>query len=183
MGATLVEGAAMERPDLVRGLILIDGCLPSSVNLKRSFLLMALPFLGKTWYRAFRTNREGAYRSLFGYYADLEGMDAADREFLRERVMDRVESQTQERAYFASLRSMLWANGVLKGRFTRVIADFPGKLLLIWGEADRVFPPESARAIRDLRPGAAWSLIAGAGHLPHQEKPGETARAILDFLK
>jgi pimeloyl-ACP methyl ester carboxylesterase len=183
MGAIIAEGAAMEKPDLVRALILVDGCFPSSTAFGSGFYLMALPFLGKKWYRAFKTDHEGAWRSLFGYYADINGMDEENQRFLRERVIARVESPTQERAYFASLRSLIWTNAVKAGPFSRFIVGFSGKILLIWGDGDQVLPPESARAIRDLRPDAAFSLVIGAGHLPHQEKPAEIAETILKFLE
>jgi pimeloyl-ACP methyl ester carboxylesterase len=45
-----------------------------------------------------------------------------------------------------------------------------------------VLPPETAAAFLALRPDAALETIAGAGHLPHQEKPEETAAAMLRFL-
>jgi pimeloyl-ACP methyl ester carboxylesterase len=182
MGAVVAEGAARARPDLVPGLILLDGCLPMTAGLGPGMFLMALPFLGKKWYRAFRSDPEGAWKSLFGYYADIPGMGEADRQFLRERVIARVESPTQERAYFASLRSLLWTNTVLPGRFAKFLRGFPGKLCILWGAEDRVLPPEAARSIRELRPDAAFRLIGGSGHLPHQEKPAETAAAIQNFL-
>lgn len=181
MGALIAEGTALARPDLVRGLILLDGCIPMAAALNKGLVRMALPFIGKKWYRAFRTNHEGAWQSLFGYYADIEGLPQADRRFLRERVIARVESSTQERAYFASLRSLLLVNAFHTGRFARFLPGFPGKILLIWGAQDTVLPPESSRLIRELRPDAAFSLIPGAGHLPHQERPGEAAEMILRF--
>jgi pimeloyl-ACP methyl ester carboxylesterase len=181
MGALIAEGTALARPDLVRGLILLDGCIPMVATLSKRLVLMALPFIGKKWYRAFRNNHEGAWQSLFGYYADLAGLSEADRRFLRERVIARVESSTQERAYFASLRSLLLVNAFHKGRFARFLPRFSGKILVLWGAQDQVLPPESSRLIRELRPDAAFSLIPGAGHLPHQEKPEETAERILRF--
>jgi pimeloyl-ACP methyl ester carboxylesterase len=43
-------------------------------------------------------------------------------------------------------------------------------------------PAERTAPFRDLRPDAVFKTIAGAGHLPHQEKPEETLEAILAFL-
>jgi pimeloyl-ACP methyl ester carboxylesterase len=181
MGAIVAQGTAMTRPDLVRGLILMDGCIPMAADLKAGLLLSALPFIGKKWYRAFRNNHEGAWRSLFGYYADIWGLPEADRQFLRERVIARVESSSQERAYFASLRSLLVIHAVSPRRFARFLPRFSGKILVIWGAQDTVLPSESSRLIKKLRPDAGFSLIPGAGHLPQQEKPKETAEAILQF--
>jgi pimeloyl-ACP methyl ester carboxylesterase len=187
MGAVVAETAALRRPGLAKALILIDGCFPMRGGVSGGLMLMGLPFIGRKWYRSFRRNHEGAWRSLFPYYHDLEGMREEDRRFLRERVIARVESETQERAYFASLRSLIFSN--LRSMFpcgrsglARRIKAFDGRILILWGGGDRVLPPETAAALRALRPDSAWETIAGAGHLPHQEQPEETAAAILRFL-
>jgi len=66
---------------------------------------------------------------------------------------------------------------------THAMKTFPGKILLLWGEKDHVFPVKKAALFRNLRPDAEFTLIPGAGHLPHQEKPAETAAEILRFLR
>jgi pimeloyl-ACP methyl ester carboxylesterase len=182
MGALIAEDAACGQPGLVRGLVLLDGCFPSPAPFNAGLVSLALPFLGKRWYRAFRTNHEGAYQSLFGYYAKLQGMDGADREFLRERVIARVESPSQERAYFASLRSLMGTYLTGSPAFSRRVAAFPGRILILWGGEDRVLPPDSAAKLRNLRPDTAFKIIPAAGHLPHQEQPAQTADAILRWL-
>lgn len=181
MGASVVGEAAAARPDLVEALIFLDGCIPLAGSLDKRLILMTLPVAGKKWYRSFRTDHEGAWQSLFGYYADIMSLPEEDRQFLRERVIARVESPAQERAYFASLRSLIWTNVMIKRRFARFITRFPGKILIIWGTEDKVLPSESARIVRELRPDTIFSLIPGAGHLPHQEKPAETAALFLQF--
>jgi pimeloyl-ACP methyl ester carboxylesterase len=182
MGAIIAEEAAITRPDLVRSLVLLDGCFPTPGKLGKGFLFLALPFAGKKWYRGYRKNHEGAWRSLFGYYADLAGMAEDDRNFLRERVIARVESPTQERAYFASLRSLILTYWTAARFFSRGLRAYSGKILILWGEKDRTLPADSAGRLRELRPDAAFFSIPGAGHLPHQEKPRETAALILSAL-
>jgi pimeloyl-ACP methyl ester carboxylesterase len=190
MGALIAEGIAVSRPDLVSALILIDGCFPLGTKLDKGFLFLCLPFLGKRWYRQFRRDHEAAYRSLFPYYADFEAMDEAERRFLRERVIERVQSDTQERAYFASLRSMVWAFQTAGPRYLKKLSVFlrgnsvsaSKKLLMIWGEKDVIIPPAAAKPLREAFPEAGFTVISGAGHLPHQERPAETAAAILRFL-
>jgi pimeloyl-ACP methyl ester carboxylesterase len=182
MGALVAEEAAIARPDLIGNLILMDGCFPSSRKPGGGFHLLALPFIGQRWYRSYRKDPEAAYGSLTGYYADLAGMAEEDRHFLRERVMDRVNSETQERAYFASLRSLIWTYGTRGGFLSRGIGAFGGRVLIIWGEQDKTLPPDSADRLRELCPHAAFVSIPGAGHLPQQDKPRETAGAILRGL-
>jgi pimeloyl-ACP methyl ester carboxylesterase len=182
MGAAVAEKAAFTRPGLVRALILLDGCMPSAAPLSLRLLFTALPVLGKRKYRAYRGDHEAAYCSLFPYYEDLPGMGGEDRRFLRERVAARVESPLQERAYFASLRSMIWTSLWGSASFARGFASFPGKTLILWGDRDRIMPPDSARILRELRPDAAFRIIPASGHLPHQENPGAVAEAVLNAI-
>ena len=183
LGASIAEMIAGKRPDLVKGLIFLDGCFPFPYKIDKGLFLQGLPFVGRGWYRSFRSNHEAAWKSLYSYYGDLDGMSEADREFLRERVIARVESPHQERGYFATLRSMN-AFLIFGGRsLTRAIKTFPGRILLLWGEKARVFPPKKNVLFRKLRPDAGFAFIPGAGHLPHQEKPDATAAEILRFLQ
>lgn len=64
------------------------------------------------------------------------------------------------------------------------ITDFtpPGPVLLLVGEHDEVAPPANSQAIAAAWPDAQLIVIEGAGHLFNIEQPGETNRAILDFL-
>jgi pimeloyl-ACP methyl ester carboxylesterase len=182
MGAVVAGAAACARPDLSGALILLDGCFPMAGKFDPGMVLMALPFIGKKWYRAFRHDPEGAWKSLYPFYNKLDAMTAADKNFLRERVMARVESASQERAYFASLRSLMGL-GLFGGRsFSRRIQNYPGKILVLWGAEDKIFKPEATRDFLALRPDAVFKTIAGGGHLVHQEKPKETAAAILEFI-
>jgi len=182
LGAGIAEMAACRRPDLVKALILIDGCLPFTRRDKGLFLL-GMPFIGASWYRSFRSNHDAAWKSLYPYYGDLDGMSDADKDFLRERVIDRVESSNQERGYFATLRSMNTFSFFGERALTRKIKAFSGKITIVWGEKDVVFPPKKAAIFRRLRPEAGFTFINGAGHLPHQEKPDATVSEIIRFLR
>jgi pimeloyl-ACP methyl ester carboxylesterase len=183
MGALIAEAAAFRRPDLVKALILIDGCFPMAGKADKSLFIMGLPFAGKKWYRAFRNDHQGAWQSLYGYYHNLDAMPEEDKSFLRERVIARVESETQERAYFASLRSLNLVNLFGRAGFSYCVKHFPGKFQVIWGAEDRVLKKEKGQAISLLRPDTAFTLIDDAGHLPQQEKPRETAAAMINFLE
>jgi pimeloyl-ACP methyl ester carboxylesterase len=54
--------------------------------------------------------------------------------------------------------------------------------LIAWGAEDRLLPPAYGAAWQQAIPGARLVTVAGAGHLPHVERPGETAAAIVDFI-
>jgi pimeloyl-ACP methyl ester carboxylesterase len=182
MGALVAEGAAFARPDLVKALVLIDGCLPLGGKLHAGTIFQSIPLVGRGYYRSLRRKPEKAYGSLRPYYFNFEALAEADREFLRERVMTRVRSRSQENAYFNSLRSFIWANGAAAFGYGKKLAAWPGKLSLIWGAEDLILPPAAADQVRSLRPEAGFSLIQDAGHLPHQERPQAVADRMLEFI-
>jgi len=55
--------------------------------------------------------------------------------------------------------------------------------LIVWGDDDKVLPPDFGPAYRDLIPGATLEVIPACGHLPHVEKAPEVAARTLSFLK
>jgi len=181
MGALVAETAALEKPELTRGLMLIGGSIPGGPSRPSPINLAKLLFSRK-WYSAYRNDPEGAFGSLRSYYADFDSLPQEDREFLRQRVMARVESQSQEKAFFETQNSLVSAYLTSSSRFTREIPKYPGKILLLWGEKDRVMPLSSAETFKALRSDIELQIISGAGHLPQQERPDETARLMADFM-
>jgi pimeloyl-ACP methyl ester carboxylesterase len=182
MGALVAEGAAFTRPDLVKALVLIDGCFPMKGKLPPGLVFQGIPFVGRGSYRSLRGKPEEAYGSLLPYYFNIEALAKGDREFLRERIMARVKSRSQENAYFNSLRSLIWANRASASDYGKKLAAWPGKVFLVWGAEDLILPPAAADQVRRLRPEAGFSLIQEAGHLPHQEKPQAVAERMLEFI-
>jgi len=180
MGSMVAESAAFKKQDLVKGLVLINGSIPGGPS-NPGLLVLAKLLLSRKWYKAYRGNPEKAWRSLLPYYADLENMPAADKEFLRQRVMARVESDSQERAFFSTQRSLIkiYLTGV--SAFARKVRKYKGKILLIWGAKDKIIHVSSTDAFMALRSDIKLEIIGDAGHLPHQEKPIETAKLMADF--
>jgi pimeloyl-ACP methyl ester carboxylesterase len=54
--------------------------------------------------------------------------------------------------------------------------------LVLWGERDRITPPEVGEQVAADMPGAAFRLLRGCGHLPHIEAPAVTADALFAFI-
>jgi pimeloyl-ACP methyl ester carboxylesterase len=55
--------------------------------------------------------------------------------------------------------------------------------LIIWGEEDQWIPLEIGYRFRKEMLITTLHVIPECGHIPQEEKPGETARLILDFIK
>lgn len=55
--------------------------------------------------------------------------------------------------------------------------------LVMWGDADELFPAERGRAYARTIPGARFSLIENCGHIPSVEQPRAFLKALTDFAK
>jgi len=55
--------------------------------------------------------------------------------------------------------------------------------LVIAGEEDQMYPPDTARDMARRIPGAELAMIEGAGHLPNLEQPERFNEILADFLK
>jgi pimeloyl-ACP methyl ester carboxylesterase len=90
----------------------------------------------------------------------------------------------QQKAVMAGNRASLaiyggtaMADPSLLGRLSAVTTP----VLVVWGAADRMIPPEHGRAYASAIPGARFELIPDAGHLPQLETPDTLLKAVLDF--
>jgi pimeloyl-ACP methyl ester carboxylesterase len=182
LGAVVCELAAIRRPGLVKGLVFMDGGFPTPASTGSSLLSTLIPFVGEKSYRSLRGKPDIAYGTLHPYYADLDALPGTDRAFLAERVVERVESESQMRAYFSLFRSLAFAAIFRQKSFARDLAALDKPLLLLWGSEDRVVPASGLDLLAATAKGASTALIEGAGHLPHQERPEACLEAMEKFL-
>jgi pimeloyl-ACP methyl ester carboxylesterase/mannose-6-phosphate isomerase-like protein (cupin superfamily) len=70
------------------------------------------------------------------------------------------------------------ADPTLLGR----LPDVTAPVLVVWGAADRMIPPEHGLAYVRAIPGAQFQLISDAGHLPQLETPATLLRLLREFL-
>lgn len=179
LGAGIVVAAALRLRDeggawTPGGLVLVSGAvypqkLPPYLALSRIrgvgelFLLMAPP-------------RILLRRGLQGIVHDPGTVDREQVEIYREPLR----SLARRRVILRAARQISPEDG-------RALANRLGELripvLLIWGEEDRIVPPERAeRLLRDL-PDARLSLLPGVGHLPPEEAPARSLAPLLRFLE
>ena len=183
MGAFISQYIALECPDRVAKLILLDGTVISRVQkINRQLLLFLTPVIGEWLYNRLRKDPQAAYATLQPYYANLDALPEADRRFLFERVNQRVWSDTQRVAYFSSLRDLArWAPRQRR-KMESQLAESLTPTLLVWGGQDQINPLENAHICLEIQPVAHLVVIPQAGHNLQQERPGELIDAILEFL-
>jgi pimeloyl-ACP methyl ester carboxylesterase len=91
--------------------------------------------------------------------------------------MDFIGARYRELTSFARL---FWEHPT-DSKFPRYLHRVNMPTLIMWGDEDKLIPVQHAQSWRKLIPTAEVSVIKGAGHLVHQDKP-ETIDAIARFL-
>lgn len=179
-GGFLAHTLALEHPQHVETLALIDGGrLVQAQRVEFGLLLFLIPGLGEWLYTRLRNDPQAAYATLAPYYASLEGLPESDRNFLFQRVNERVWDDAQRRAYFSTLRNLALTTAKEQRRLPERLAKMQIPTLIAWGEQDRVVPPGSAYSLAQAIPGARLVMIPEAGHNVQQERPQELLAAIL----
>ncbi|MEN3343254.1 MAG: haloalkane dehalogenase [Actinomycetota bacterium] len=75
-------------------------------------------------------------------------------------------------------------NAAPMNRVREALGRWRKPALVVWGAEDTVLPPRVARQFVELIPGACGPLVVdGAGHFLQEDRPGEVAGAILEFLE
>jgi pimeloyl-ACP methyl ester carboxylesterase len=184
LGAIIAHAIGLEHPDRLNRLVLVDGSMVvQRQKVDLNTMLFMIPGLGEWLYGRFRKDPQAAYESLRPYYAHLEELPSAEREFLYQRVNERVWSEGQERAFFSTFRNLVrW--------IPREQRDLPSRLaklyvptLVLWGEEDCINPVENGQFLPTIQPSAELLIVSGAGHNVQQEKPQIVLDGIQRFIR
>ncbi|MGI6741848.1 MAG: alpha/beta fold hydrolase [Brevefilum sp.] len=183
MGGILAQSLALEHAQRIKGLILVGGTLLQVDPMgDKGLMLMKLPFLGEWLYTRLRKNPDAAFESLRSVYFNLDQLPEPDRDFLFQRVNQRVWDNGQRRAYFSSLRHLFSWVKLSQVNLPDLLAHLTTPTLVVRGEFDALMSAKNAEGLINGQPNATLATIKTAGHLPHQEQSSDFVKIVLKWL-
>jgi pimeloyl-ACP methyl ester carboxylesterase len=86
-------------------------------------------------------------------------------------------------SFIRTIRSVIDPGGQTVSAMDRVYLTQQVPTLIVWGEQDAIIPVSHAHDAHAAMPNSRLQIIAGAGHFPHVEAPGEFLHALRDFME
>ena len=124
--------------------------------------------------------------------AQRDGQDAVIERLLprllaaaTQATQPEVAGQVREMAHRWSVPGLVGALRTLRDRpdSTDTLRDVRVPTLVLVGSEDQIAPPDTARAMAQLIPGAHCHVVPAAGHIAPLEQPLATSRVVADFLR
>jgi pimeloyl-ACP methyl ester carboxylesterase len=169
LGGFIAQELALTRPDLVNRLVLASTSFggPNAVPITAEALDVLM-------------NRQGDPVELVKRgiaVATAPGFSTQHPEIVQELLEYRLSNPVPPAQYQAQV--MAGATFNCEDRVSAI--DCP--TLILFGEHDKVVPPENAQLLADKIPGAAVKILPDAGHIFPIERPLATNQALLEFFK
>jgi pimeloyl-ACP methyl ester carboxylesterase len=179
MGAGLAIGMALEHPDRVSKLVLIDG-FPANVRER-----LTSPSIQ----RALDTPAPSWLASLGNWLFGSLMIESVLKEMVHDPALLTpavVERSNRNRQRPGVMRPLMTARGTLplwETGYAKRIGQIRHPTLIVWGEEDRVFPIAVGEELHRTITGSSLVRIPNAGHIPQWEQPDLVNPAMIDFLR
>lgn len=171
-GGSIALNLAFRHPERVASLILIDSAAPDYPQQRRNALAGIGPW-PDLFVRGLALRRAFIARALRASVHD----EAVVTPELVEAYRRRLQVEGAARAY-RGLTAPIQKPGP---EVDLAAIDLP--TLVLWGAEDRLIPVGKGRQATERMPNSRFIALSGTGHIPMEERPGEVARHMLDFLR
>ena len=173
LGGQIAWQFTLKDPDMVKKLILIDaaGYPIVSKSTPIAFTIARNPILNKIM--TFITPRSLVRSSVENVYADKTKVTEA----LVDRYFE-LSLREGNRQAFVDRITMPYDTGNVN-----LIKTIQQPTLVLWGEEDGLIPLSNAYRFHDDLPHDTLVILKNMGHVPMEENPKESLKAVLDFLR
>lgn len=173
-GGTVAMSFALQHPDRVAGLILVDAAIYAgggSPGWVRPLLhTPQMDHLGPLLARTIATRGEAFLETAYH-----------NPSLVTEEVMAGYKRPLQVEDWDRALWELTKASRPLQ--LDRHVDRIAVPTLVITGDDDRIVPPEDSLRLAEEIPGAHLVVIEDCGHLPQEECPGEFLEAVRGFVE
>ena len=179
MGAGLAIAFALTYPEKVERLALISG-LPPRVDER-----LASPLMKRAVHTKVPVWVAELGNRFFGSGATETVLKEIvfDHSLLTPAVMDRSKRNRRKPGLLPPLMSLRDHLPQWETEFAPRLTTIAQPTLILWGEEDRLFPPQVGHDLQALIPHSTLHLIPRAGHIPQWERPDVVNGLLLTFLE
>lgn len=155
-------------------LVLIDS-IAYAQNIPIAFSILRTPVLGQIGSRLVPLEVQTRVALKLAYFDDSKFSSEDVKEYA-----DALRDKGSRHALIQTARQILPENlPELSSRFRTI--QIP--TLIVWCDHDKVIKPNIGLRLHNNLPNSTFRVIRDCGHLPQEEKPQETYRALQHFLK
>lgn len=169
-GGEFVWRAALNEPDLIESVVLIDS---SGVRRREA-----------DWLPEELAMRDNPLAKLGWLINDRDRIEAALAPHFREIPPDRVEEFFLVCDNASNWKSMVDLARDENGEREAELPELTASVLLLWGADDVAYTPDYyAQRFLDLLPNARLVALPETGHYPHEERPAEVVATLNAFFQ
>ncbi|MGH7763031.1 MAG: alpha/beta fold hydrolase [Candidatus Dormibacteraceae bacterium] len=189
LGGRIALELALQRPKLVRKLVLINSLGLGRPNLRVTYGLVTIPRVGEAMMRVARDALHWApphvvRRVAARYIGSSSDVNRTMDDTYLGHLRELYSADGYHNAYLATVRSLVTPRALMGEEYdlTKRLGELDMPVQLIWGADDPLFPVLHATRAHALIDGSRLTVIEGAGHTPQAERPEEFNRVLNAFL-
>lgn len=172
LGGYIAWATAVIYPSRVKNLVLVDpsGYPFESESLPLAFKIASTPILNKIMTGFLpRSLVESSVKNVYG-----------DPSLVSDELIDRYFDLTTRKGNRQALAERF--KQTQPGQMAQRISEIRVPTLIMWGQKDRLIPPQLAKQFAKDIAGSEVIIFEQLGHVPQEENPQQTIAAVIDFL-